>query len=170
VPYPESVGSRSPAAQLTRSTSRRADDGAFADFKGSHRRRRHWRTEHGSGIQSQICSARDLLAGPQERLPHPPVAVGEVVARVRRRDSGALIVGGRRHAQGPADRLDPETAAMLLDIAAHLGRSRSSSLAKNTEADFRISFARRSSKFSLPRRAVLGKLTDTAIRCGAFRA
>ena len=57
----------------------------------------------------------------------------------------ALVVGGRRHAQGPADRLDPEAAAMLVDVAAHFGRSGSSSLAKNTLADFRISFARRSS-------------------------
>jgi hypothetical protein len=52
-----------------------------------------------------------------------------------------LVVGGRRHAQGPTDGLDSETAAMLLDLAAHFGRSESSSLAKNTDADFKISFA-----------------------------
>jgi hypothetical protein len=34
---------------------------------------------------------------------------------------------------------------MLIDIAAHLVRSSSSSFAKNTLADFRISFALRSS-------------------------
>jgi hypothetical protein len=48
------------------------------------------------------------------------------------------VVGGRRHAQG-ADRLDPEAAAVLLHVAAHFVRSGSSSLAKNTEANFRIS-------------------------------
>jgi hypothetical protein len=56
-----------------------------------------------------------------------------------------VVVGGRRHAQGPADRLDPEAPAMLIDVAAHFVRSGSSSLAKNTDADLRISFARRSS-------------------------
>jgi hypothetical protein len=71
------------------------------------------------------------LAGAAQRLPHPPVAVGEV--------------GGRRHVQGPADRLDAEAAAMLIDERGHLVRSSSSSFAKNTDADLRISFARRSS-------------------------
>ena len=55
------------------------------------------------------------------------------------------VVGGRRHAQDPADRLDPKAAAMLIDEAAHFGRSGSSSLAKNTDADPRIPLARRSS-------------------------
>ena len=44
---------------------------------------------------------------------------------------------------------------MLIDIAAHLGRSVSSSLAKNTEANFKISFARRSSMFSFAQLADL---------------
>ena len=61
---------------------------------------------------------------------------------------GALVVGGRRHAQDPAYGLVPEATAMLLDVAAHFVRCWSSSFAKNTLADFRISFARRSSKFS----------------------
>jgi hypothetical protein len=66
------------------------------------------------------------------------------------RTSGALtasplVVGGHRHAQRLADRLDPEAATVLVDVAAHFGRSGSSSLAKNTEADFKISFARRNS-------------------------
>jgi hypothetical protein len=55
---------------------------------------------------------------------------------------GALVEGGRRHAQGPADRLDPEARAVLVDKRAHFGRSWSSSVAKNTDAAFRISFAR----------------------------
>src|SRR5436305_14383019 len=66
----------------------------------------------------------------------------------------ALVIGGRRHAQDPADRLDPEAAAVLVDVAAHFGRSGSSSLAKNTLADLRISFARRSSKFSCRKRLI----------------
>jgi hypothetical protein len=57
----------------------------------------------------------------------------------------ALVVGGRRHAQGPADRLDAETTAVLLDKRGHFGRSASSSVAKNTDAALRISFARRNS-------------------------
>ena len=106
-------------------------------------------------------AARHPLAGAPKRLPHAPVAVGVVVLSVQLTDPaqqplvldrpsrplslGALVVGGRRHAQGAADRLDPETAAMLVDVAAHFGRSGSSSLAKNSDADFRISLARRSS-------------------------
>src|SRR5204863_6806415 len=62
---------------------------------------------------------------------------------------GALVVGGRRHAQSPADRLDPEAITATVDEHAHFGRSGSSSLAKNTDASLRIEFARRSSKFSL---------------------
>src|SRR5207249_798292 len=111
-------------------------------------------------------AARHLLAGAAERLPHPPVAVGVVIGGVQLADPGEqplvldrshrtvtaapLVVGGHRHAQRLADRLDPEAAAMLVDVAAHFGRSGSSSFAKNTLADFKISFAGRSSKFSLP--------------------
>jgi hypothetical protein len=57
----------------------------------------------------------------------------------------ALLVGGRRHVQGPADRLDAEAAAVLVDVATHHVRSASSSVAKNTDADLTISFARPSS-------------------------
>jgi hypothetical protein len=103
----------------------------------------------------------DRFAGPPERLPHPPIPAGVVVGRARLADDreqplvlhgpsrappgGALVGGGRRHAQDPADRLDAEAAAMLIDEHAHFGRSASSSIAKNTDAPFRISFARRSS-------------------------
>jgi len=109
-------------------------------------------------------AAHVVVAGALERQPHLAVAVGAVVRGVRRLDlreqllvgdltlgalaRGALVVRGRRRVQDPADRLDAEAAAMLVDVATHLVRSSSSSLAKNTEADLRISFARRSSKFS----------------------
>ena len=53
-----------------------------------------------------------------------------------------------------ADRLNPEAATVLVDVAAHFGRSGSSSLAKNTYADFKISFARRNSKFSWRNRLI----------------
>src|SRR4051794_20122868 len=73
----------------------------------------------------------DLLAFPHKRLPHPTGAVGVVVGSVQLADpaeqplvlepasreptTGALVVAGRRHAQGPADRLDPEAHAVLID-------------------------------------------------------
>jgi hypothetical protein len=111
--------------------------------------------------QALDAAARDVLAGAQQRLPHPPVAVGVVVGRVQLTDpleqplvldgsgaalaAGALVIGGRRHAQDLADRLDAEAAAVLVDEAAHFGRSASSSVAKNTDAALRISFARLSS-------------------------
>jgi hypothetical protein len=47
-----------------------------------------------------------------------------VLERARRALPGlALVVGGRRHAQGAADRLDPEAATVLLHVAAHFVRS-----------------------------------------------
>ena len=111
--------------------------------------------------QALHAAAWDRLAGPPQRLPHPAIAVGVVVGRVERTDAseqplvldgplrarpvGALVVGGRRHAQDPADGLDAEALAMRVDKRAHFGRSGSSSLAKNTDADLRISFARRNS-------------------------
>ena len=49
---------------------------------------------------------------------------------------GALEVAGRRYAQGPADRLDPEKATVFVDVAAHFGRPGSSSRAKNSGAWF----------------------------------
>jgi hypothetical protein len=66
----------------------------------------------------------------------------------------ALVIGGRRDAQGPANRLDPEMTATLVDERGHFGRSGSSSFAKKTDADFKISFARRSSKFSWRNRRI----------------
>jgi integrase-like protein len=123
------------------------------------------RADDAVGLHQPLhLAARHLLAGPSQRQPHPPIPVGVVVGRVQLADPGkqppilddprrglatsALVVRGHRHAQRLRDRLDPEAAAMLIHVPAHVGRSGSSSLAKNTLADVRISFARRSSKFS----------------------
>lgn len=101
------------------------------------------------------------LPGPEQRFPHAPVPVRVVVGGVNLLDQreqalilndplralagGALVVRGRRHAQGLADRLDPKATAMPVDERGHFVRSWSSSVAKNTDAALRISFARRSS-------------------------
>jgi len=105
--------------------------------------------------------AADVDALALERQPRSAVAIAVVVRGVHPLDALkqplvadrsraalaalALVVGVRRHAQGPADRLDAEAAAVLVDEAAHFVRSASSSVAKNTDAALRISFARRSS-------------------------
>ena len=68
-------------------------------------------------------------------------ALGRVVARRSDLDAGRT--------QRLADRLDSEALAMLVDAVDHGRVWRSgSAAAKNAEAVFRISFARRSSKFS----------------------
>src|SRR5690606_6921576 len=65
---------------------------------------------------------------------------------------GAIAAGGDeptfRRAQHAADGLDPETMLHRVDESDHLVVGRSSSAAKNADAAFRISFARRSSAFS----------------------
>src|SRR5947207_6798393 len=110
-------------------------------------------------------AARHLLAGPPQRLPHPPVAVGVVVSGLQLADpleqplvidsasrataACPLLVGGRRHTQGLTDRLDPEALALAVDERAHLSRSWSRSLAYYTYSAFKISFARRNSNTSL---------------------
>ena len=87
---------------------------------------------------SPARAAPSTSAGSRRRSSWPRAARGSGRAAARPRPRArsaagcALVVGGRRHAQGPADRLDPEAAAMLVDVAAHFGRSGSSSFAKNT--------------------------------------
>jgi hypothetical protein len=58
------------------------------------------------------------------------------------------VVGGGGDRQHPADRLDPEPVPVLVDGGDHLLGRRSSSAPKSAAADFRISLARRSSRFS----------------------
>lgn len=141
--------------------------------------------------QPRYPAPADLLAGPLQCDPHPPVAVGAVVGLVDLGDAtgqalvleracralalGALVVGGGRHLQGLADRLDPEVLAVLLDIGAHFVRRGSSSAAKKADADFRMSLARRSSRtsprrdFSSSRSAVLSKSLRTPASASALR-
>ena len=111
-----------------------------------------------------------VLAGAPQRLPHPPIPVGLVVLLVRRADHleqplvlerrertarrWPLVVRGRRHVQGPADRLDPEALAVLIDIGAHFVRSGSSSLAKNTRR--RLQDLVRAAQLVVPPRAACG--------------
>src|SRR6266508_4318269 len=61
----------------------------------------------------------------------------------------ARLVRAHRHADCPTDRLDPESVPPRLHVAAHLRRVGSSSVAKYTDASFKIAFARFSSAFSL---------------------
>lgn len=65
------------------------------------------------------------------------------------RPSAAGIERRDRQVQFPAYGLDPEVVAEVIDHRVGLVRGWSSSLAKNTEAAFRISFARRNSAASL---------------------
>src|SRR3954454_1101526 len=120
-----------------------------------------WRLAAGGAHQALDVVATHREAIALERHPRAPVPGAVGVGRMPTLDlrqqplvrhgapgapsGGALVVRGRRRAQGPADRLDAEAAAVLIDETAHLGRSASSSVAKNTDAALRISFARRSS-------------------------
>src|SRR5262249_47210677 len=65
-----------------------------------------------------------------------------------------LVVGGGGDLQDLAYRLDPELPPVLVDVADHLARRPSSSAAKKADALFRISFARRSSRFSFSSSAI----------------
>jgi hypothetical protein len=133
----------------------------------------------------------DAFAGAPQRLPHPAVAVGVVVGGVDLADAvqealvagharrslaaGAVVVRGRRHAQGPADRLDAEAAAVLLDESGHFVRSVSSSLDRGRDRPFGRP-PRRSQRALLTHWApCLGFWRQTACsardgRCGAAEA
>lgn len=58
------------------------------------------------------------------------------------------VVGGRGDLQHRADRLDPEHLPIGVDVGDYLRGCGSSSRAKKAAADFKISFARRNSRFS----------------------
>src|SRR5712691_661818 len=66
------------------------------------------------------------------------------------------IVSRGGNLQRLADRLDPESITIRVDIAGHFGSRGSSSRAKKAEAVFKISLARRSSRFSF---------SSSTIRC-----
>ena len=60
------------------------------------------------------------------------------------------VVGGRGDRQLLADRIDPETLLVSVNVSDHFLVRRSSSAPKKAAALFRIPFARRSSRFSRP--------------------
>ena len=113
----------------------------------------------------------DLPPGAVHRVVHLPHPVHGVVLRVDSREllekefvsqspcggwpalGSAVAAGGDeptiRRAEHAADGLDPETIAVFVDERDHLVVGRSSSAAKNADAVFKISLARRSSLFSL---------------------
>ncbi|MEN3280955.1 MAG: hypothetical protein V7607_2095 [Solirubrobacteraceae bacterium] len=89
---------------------------------------------------TRVFSARSLTSTSSSVTAWGPiVAVGVIVGRMGRADDlkqplvlhdplgalarGAVVVGGRRLAQGPADRLDPEALATPLDERAHFVQS-----------------------------------------------
>src|SRR6266545_1261595 len=127
---------------------------------------------------SRDAVAADVDAAPLQLLPsladavHAPVAVARRVDRgdellVFERAAGRLpgsarVVRAHRHADRLADRLDPEGVPSLLHVAAHLRRVGSSSVAKNTDASFKIAFARRSSAFSLRSRFSSSRSSDVS--------
>jgi hypothetical protein len=127
------------------------------------------------GIQGAMAVERrrrttDRHTATRQLLPHAPGAVGLVVVCVHRADDGherlvavlarrrrpllAGVVAAHTPVQGPADRLDPEARAVRVDEAHRFGRIGSSSRAKYALAALRISFARRSSLFSLRNAAI----------------
>ena len=99
------------------------------------------------GLQPDLAGAVDL-----EVLGMDAAQLGleRLVADLpcRRRPGDRRVVGGRGDLQHLADRLDPVFLLVGLDVPGHLGRRPSSSAAKKAEALFRISLARRSSRFS----------------------
>jgi hypothetical protein len=78
-------------------------------------------------------------AGLQLVVPHRPGRPGPAPGRP---------VSRRGELQRRADRLDPEAVPVGVDVGDHVLRRPSSSVAKKSDADRRISLARRSSNFS----------------------
>ena len=72
---------------------------------------------------------------------------------LRQRTSDRCVIGGGGELQDPADRLDPELLAVCRDVADYLA-GRSSSAAKKADADFKMAFARRSSRSSFSNSAI----------------
>src|SRR5215216_1852163 len=89
-----------------------------------------------------------------------------LVAQRPGRERPALggVVGGGGDRQQLADRLDPKPVLVTVDIGDHLVGRRSSSAPKKAAADFRISFARRSSRTS--RSSVLSRSRSSLVNPG----
>ena len=106
----------------------------------------------------------DLMTGPPRRLPQFLCSVDAIVRRPdrdqhrdhhrvthrprRQRPGLHRVVRARSHLQGLADGLDSELVAVVVDELDDHFCGRSSSAAKKADARFKISFARRNSRFS----------------------
>ncbi len=103
--------------------------------------------------------------GPVDAVDDPRPSSASRTGPGRRWPDLGRVVGGRGDRQGPADRLDPERAAVLVDEAGHRVERRSSSAPKKVAALLRISLARRSSRFS--RSSSLMRSRSSVVRPGA---
>src|SRR3954453_3964045 len=136
--------------------------------------------------------AADLDAVAPQRQPRAPVAVaGEVLGvdvadtlkqdgvlgpAARKHAGAALVVGRCRHPERPARELDGKASGLpVFDEGAHLRGVPTSSFAKNTDADFKISFALRSPRFprsswrSRSRSAVVSRSGRSPASASAWR-
>ena len=127
-------------------------------FRPSWRMRRST-VQRATPIPSR-CSWRHTLRAPYTpnlALPHPPNLGAQlpVPAAAGRATVGfavpplVLVVDRRGDRQLSTDRLDPIGLSVIIDEGGHLrGRRSSSACAKYADAFLKISFARRSSRFS----------------------
>jgi hypothetical protein len=96
------------------------------------------RRPHVDGLRGR-GTAPTSLPRPETATPGLADAVQEALVvdhALRARTRGTVVVRGRRHVQDPADRLDAEAAAMLVDERGHLVRSSSSSLDRGRDRPF----------------------------------
>jgi hypothetical protein len=108
------------------------------------RRRTPTRSGHGSGPRPRTGSTRPLRScAPRDHAAELFVAL----CSCSRRPPSRRLIGGRGELQHGADRLDPEPLSVRVDERDHL-LGPSSSTAKKADAAFKISLARRSSRFS----------------------
>ena len=110
-------------SRLTRSRPTSTPARLSASHGAGSRRRSSWRPARVRRAERPL-----VLHGPRRALP-----------------AGALVVGGRRHAEGRADRLDAEAAAVLFDKRLTSVGLRRARPRRTPTPPFKISFARRSS-------------------------
>ena len=128
-------------------------------------------------LSVELCP--DLVGAIDEQvLAHRPVGSPRPVPRrARARADGGRLLGDPIRVRGDlaavlgehsADRLDPEPVAVCVDERDYLFDWRSSSAPKKADAAFKISFARRSSRFS--RSSSLIRARSSVVTPGRFAA